>query len=84
MEFVVLVLSCILTQYLLGHVKISTEMKRENFFKKKYKILTGQFEVLVLLCVHGKCPKILYTKFFHKMAHATSTDPDQIAPKGPI
>ena len=27
----------------------------------------------------GKCPKILYTKVFDKMANAYSEDPDQTA-----
>ena len=29
--------------------------------------------------VHGKCPKILYTKEFNRMIYTNSADPDQTA-----
>ena len=32
--------------------------------------------------VYSKCPKILYTKNFDKMAYANSADQDQIAERG--
>ena len=33
---------------------------------------------------YGKCPKILYTKVFDKIAYINSVDPDQTAPEGAV
>ena len=37
-----------------------------------------------MVCKHGKCPDILYTKVSNKMAYANSAHPGQTAPKGAV
>ena len=38
----------------------------------------------IVLPIHGKCPKILYTIVSDKMAYTNSADPDQIGPEGTV
>ena len=33
---------------------------------------------------YSKCPEILYSKVFDKMAYGNSLDPDQATPKGAV